>query len=416
MAANATNENLTRSEAAGLLRFEAAVAQRKMLRHAPSKRTWRLRAAAVLAAAAIGVIALFARTRSAGQAFEVANGTVSSSGYIRPTAPQGAQVLFTDGTQVMLEASARTRVAEVYPHGARILLEEGKAHMQVVPRSEAKWLVEAGPYTIQVKGTVLDVAWLGQEESLDLWLREGSVIVTGPLMTHGFVMRAGQRLVARVRENLLLLDGQPSEDFRVRADAPADAPPAEQPEPAHAPPVAKAVRAAEGRAVSSGAAEEGRAPSWSKRLASGDFEGILADAERRGLDGVLSKGVRADLAVLADAARYARRFDVARRTLLAERERFAGSVQANEAAFFLGGLAESDAAAVPSALEWYERYLAESPQGTYASQALGRKMMIVHRLRGREVAKPLALGYLNQYPKGPYARYAKNLLETHAVK
>jgi hypothetical protein len=187
------------------------------------------------------------------------------------------------------------------------------------------------------------------------------------------------------------------------------------PEPPHAA-VAKSVRPTEARASSTGGGDESRGPSWSKRLASGDFEGILADAERRGLDGVLFKASRADLGVLADAARYARRFDVARRALLAERERFAGSVQASEAAFFLGGLAESDAAAIPSALEWYERYLAESPQGAYASQALGRKLMIVHRSRGREAAKPLALGYLNQYPKGPYARYAKNLLETNAVK
>jgi hypothetical protein len=302
----------------------------------------------------------------------------------------------------------------VYPHGARILLEEGKASLNVKPLRGAKWLVEAGPYTIQVTGTVFDVAWTGPEESLDLWLREGSVVVTGPLTTQGFVVRAGQRLVARVRENLLLLDGQPSEDFRSRSvDTAADAPAPELPQPAH-PAVLKPVRSAEPRGSSTG--DDARPPSWSKRLAAGDFEGVLADADRRGLDAVLSKAPRAELGALADAARYARRFDVARRALLSERERFSGSVQASEAAFFLGGLAESDAAPVPSALEWYERYLAESPQGTYASQALGRKLMIVYKVRGRETAKPLALEYLNQYPKGPYARYARNLLETNALK
>jgi hypothetical protein len=288
--------------------------------------------------------------------------------------------------------------------------------LNVVPRREARWLVEAGPYTIQVTGTVFDVAWLGAEESLDLWLREGSVVVTGPLTTQGFVVRAGQHMVARVRENLLLLDGQPSDDFRARLmDGSSDAPPPEVSSPPKSS-AARAARSADSRAASAAAAEEARLPSWSKRLSNGDFEGILADADRRGLDAVLSKAPRSDLAVLADAARYARRFDVARRALLAERERFAGSVQANEAAFFLGGLAESDGASAPTALEWYERYLTESPQGTYASQALGRRLMIVHRLRGREAAKALALAYLNQYPKGPYARYAKNLLETNAVK
>jgi hypothetical protein len=416
MAQEASSGDLSPSEQDGLARLEAAVAERRMFRPRSSNRTWGFRIAALAAAAAVAAVALFASHRRAVQAFEVANGSVMNGGYIRPTAPEGARVLFGDGTEVVLESGARTKVAEVYPHGARILLEEGKARLHVVPLPGAKWLVDAGPYTIQVTGTVFDVAWAVPEESLDLWLREGSVVLTGPLMTQGFVVRAGQHLVARVRENLLLIDGQPSEDFRVRSlDVTSEPPLAEASGPARAG-AAKGARPADGRGASAGAADDGRSLSWSKRLAAGDFEGILADANRRGLDGLLSKAPRSELGVLADAARYARRFDVARRALLSERERFAGSVQASEAAFFLGGLAETEAAPVPSALEWYERYLAESPQGTYASQALGRKLMIVHRLRGREAAKPLALGYLNQYPKGPYARYAKNLLETNAVK
>jgi hypothetical protein len=356
------------------------------------------------------------RYRGSVDAFEVAYGSVSSGGYISPTAPEGARVRFADGSEVVLESGARTKVAEVFPNGARVLLEEGKARMHVVPRREARWLVDAGPYTIQVTGTVFDVSWAGPEETLDLWLREGSVVVTGPLTTQGFVVRAGQHLIARVRENLLLLDGQPSEDFRARvSDVAGEAPLPEAPAPAR-PNAAKVARPAEGRAANAGGGDEARPLSWTKRLAAGDFEGIVADADRRGLDGLLSKAPRAELAALADAARYARRFDVARRALLAERERFPGSLQASEAAFFLGGLAESDAAQVSSALEWYERYLSESPQGTYASQALGRKLIIVHRLRGREAAKPLALGYLNQYPNGPYARHARNLLDSNAVK
>jgi len=422
IAQEASIDDLSSSEEDGLLRFEAAVAEQRVRRRGPSKKTWGLRAAAFAAAAAMAAasVVFFTSHRSSVQAFEVANGSVSSGGYIRPTAPEGARVRFAGGTEVLLESGARTRVAEVYAHGARILLEEGKARLHVKPLVGAKWLVDAGPYTILVTGTVFDVAWTGAEESLDLWLREGSVVLTGPLTTQGFVVRAGQHLVARVRENLLLLDGQPSEDFRLRSsDIVGDAPTPEliAPAPAGA---AKVARPTEGRTASAvasaGAGDDTRAHSWAKRLATGDFDGILADADRRGLEGLLSKAPRAELGMLADAARYARRFDVARRALLAERERFAGSAQASEAAFFLGGLAESDASPVPSALEWYERYLAESPQGTYASQALGRKLMIVHRLRGREAAKPLALAYLNQYPKGPYARYAKNLLETNAIK
>ena len=421
LARDASNDTLSPSEQRGLLRLEAALARERGRERRPAEVRWRGRAVvAALAMAAALVLALFAKHRSSAPTFEVANGSVSSAGYIQPTAPEGARIRFADGTEVVLESGARTKVAEVYAEGARVLLEQGKARMHVVPRREAKWSIEAGPYTIQVTGTVFDVAWLGHEESLDLWLREGSVVVTGPLTSRGFVVRAGQHLIARVREGLLLLDGQPLEDFRLgRAEPSGETPSAELPVAATASGPkngrSESVRP-NGRAQNLSLGDEARAASWSKRLAQGDFDGILTDADRKGLQAVLSKAPRAELVALADAARYVRRFDVARRALLAQRERFPGSVESHEAAFFLGGLAETDTAATGSALDWYERYLAESPHGSYASQALGRKMMIVHRLRGRDAAKVLALEYLKQFPQGPYARHAKNLLETNATK
>jgi FecR protein len=421
LAQDAATGELSPVEQAGLFRLESELARAAAGTGAPRSTKKRWLGAGLAAAAAICVLVV---GRAPKQPFEVANGSVSHGGYIRPSAAEGAQVRFADGTEVVLEPGARTKVAEVYAHGARVVIEEGKARLRVKPLREAKWLVEAGPYSIQVTGTIFDVAWAAPEESLDLWLREGSVIVTGPLTTGGFVVRAGQHLVARVRESQLLLDGRPSEDFRFgSSDSAVEGPPPETPGvPApgaprrHPPTDAPRGVGPAATAATLGAADDVRSPAWSKRLAAGDFEGILADATRRGMENVLSRGSRADLAALADAARYVRRFDVARRALLAERERFAGSVRGQDAAFFLGGLAESDAAPVPSALEWYERYLAENPRGTYASQALGRKLMILHRLRGREAVKPLALDYLNQFPKGPYARHARNLLETNAVK
>jgi TolA-binding protein len=116
-----------------------------------------------------------------------------------------------------------------------------------------------------------------------------------------------------------------------------------------------------------------------------------------------------DLAALADAARYARRPDLARRALIAQRERYPGSMQARDASFFLGGLAEgqkNDAAS----LEWYDVYLGENTNGAYASQALGRKMMLVQRLTGPESARPIATEYLARFPDGPYAGSAARVL------
>jgi hypothetical protein len=152
--------------------------------------------------------------------------------------------------------------------------------------------------------------------------------------------------------------------------------------------------------------------SWSRRVAVGDFRSVLADAERRGLEATLGTAPVEDLAALADAARYVRHGHVARRALLAERNRFPKSREAREAAFFLGGLSEDDPGAEASteALTWYDRYLDESPNGAYAAHALGREMTLVHKLRGPAAARTFADRYLERFPEGPYAASARALI------
>jgi TolA-binding protein len=161
-----------------------------------------------------------------------------------------------------------------------------------------------------------------------------------------------------------------------------------------------------------GAPGRGRAEaqSWGARVANGDFDGVIADADRRGIDKALAESAVIDLAALADAARYARRQDLALRALMAQRTRYPGSLQARDAAFFLGGLAEGQKSDGAS-LEWYDVYLRESANGVYASQALGRKMMLVQRLRGSDSARPIAAEYVARFPDGPYAASANKLLQ-----
>jgi hypothetical protein len=148
---------------------------------------------------------------------------------------------------------------------------------------------------------------------------------------------------------------------------------------------------------------------WSSKLAHGEFQSILDDAQRRGLDATLAEAPLVDLAALADAARYTRRHDVAVPALTAERKRFAGSAQAYDASFFLAGLAEGSGQDA-SALDGYETYLRESASGSYASQALGRKLLLVNKLRGVGEARPVATAYLARFKDGPYADYARKVL------
>jgi TolA-binding protein len=119
-----------------------------------------------------------------------------------------------------------------------------------------------------------------------------------------------------------------------------------------------------------------------------------------------------DLAALADAARYLRRTDVAERALTAQRQRFKGSVQAKEAAFLLGRLAE-DASKLSEAVSWYDTYLSEAPNGSYASEGLGRKMVAIQKMGGTEMARQVARQYLDRFPRGAYAGAASQLVDSH---
>src|SRR5262249_30536975 len=150
-------------------------------------------------------------------------------------------------------------------------------------------------------------------------------------------------------------------------------------------------------------------PSWSKRISMGDFDGVLADADRRGIEGALHQSSLDDLAALADAARYGRRGDLARRALLEIRSRFPSSADARSAAFLLGRMAD-DSGSPSAALQWYDVYLREGPSGSLAAEALGRKMLAVRRTGGRDAARPIAEEYLRRYPGGAHAKVAQELV------
>jgi hypothetical protein len=143
-------------------------------------------------------------------------------------------------------------------------------------------------------------------------------------------------------------------------------------------------------------------------LAHGDSEAIVEQAQHRGLESCLADASLSDLAALADAARYGRHDDIARRTLLAERHRFPLSDPSRDAAFLLGRLEETGSGPA-AAVSWYDRYLVESPNGTYASEAFGRKMILTLELHGDDSARAVAAEYLNRFPAGTYAARARAL-------
>ena len=383
-ARDAFSEGLTARQQAGLVRFEQAVA-RRTLRSTSRVGAWAFGFGVVAVGAAAAVL-MFQRG-DAMLTFAVVNGTVSDGGYVRAKAEGGTELRFSDGSSLALDPGTSTRVTDIDTHGSRVLLESGGAHVRVTHRPAAKWTIDAGPYSVQVVGTEFDVRWSGSEEVLDVQMHHGAIIVRGPLASGGLTMEAGQHLVANVKDGEIFLDATPGSEAANMPHARAELPEPTfvEPESPAAPtsPTSPTVHATRARpTVVRAVAAPGVDASWSKLIAQGDF-------------------------------RYVRRSDVARRTLLAERNRFPRTVTAREAAFFLGGLAEdeSGAASAKTAVEWYERYMADSPTGTYAAQALGRQMILVHKSRGAAAARPIATEYLKHFPSGPYAAPARKLLQ-----
>jgi hypothetical protein len=324
-------------------------------------------------------------------ALSVEGGALDGSGAIRAREDAEPPALhFGDGTVIKLDRGTRGRVSAVDARGARVAIDHGRARVDVVPKPQARWQIDAGPFVISVHGTVFSAEWDERNERLEVDLEHGSVSVTGPVTNGPIAMRAGQSLIVKVRRSEVVLRDT---DEDQETEAPALAPP-----PARARPVAASRPARAARPTRS----------WALALSGGDFDSILEEAERD-IGHTLATRSPEDLAALSDAARYRHHDDVARRALLAQRRRFPGTPRAADAAFQLGRLDEKNGRGTAPALAWYERYLDESPKGTYAAEALGRKMIAVEELHGAGAARAVAEQYIRRFPRGAYAGAARAL-------
>jgi hypothetical protein len=390
------------SDEAGFARLEA--------RMAAPRRTWTkwwLGGGVLVTMAAALSVALLVLPRPRVLTFEVASGVVGASGHI--VATDGTRIRFSDGSAASLASGTEASVENLTEHGADVVLARGSMHVHISKKPQASWKVAAGPYTVRVTGTSFNVSWSKQTQSFDLRMETGSVIVTGPLAQSGIPLRAGQHMFGGVTEGRLTVEGGDTASVSSPSPAPAQEPSSEL-EMHQSPTSLPSLPLPSGAAGHSSRETAG----WPRQVAEGHFNAVLEQAEQRGLDRTLGSGSLEELAALADAARYAGRSGIAKRVLLAERQRFASSSAARDAAFFLGRIAEDNGS---GGIDWYERYLSESPRGAYASQAFGRKMMLLYKQHGAVAAKPVADEYLSRYPNGPYAAAARKLAqESTAVR
>jgi hypothetical protein len=166
-------------------------------------------------------------------------------------------------------------------------------------------------------------------------------------------------------------------------------------------------------AAAAPAASAGKSKSWAQLVTAGEFATVIELAEHRGVQSCLDGCSQDDLRALADAGRLAGKGSLAESVFRAQRARFAGSPDAVAAAFLLGRMAEDRHDG--RAIDWYDAYLREAPAGRFASDALGRKMMLMVSV-SRPTAAALAQQYLDRFPSGSYATHARGLLQASGSK
>jgi hypothetical protein len=350
-------------------------------------RSWRAWWVGAAAAAAVALLVLWPQARLAAN---VEGAAVTEGAYVAP-AGTVARIRFEEGSEIAVAAGARGRLAEIDRRGARFVLEEGRAELRIVTRPDARWSVHAGPYVVRVTGTAFTVGWDPGEQTLEIAMDHGAVVVVGPLAAEGVRLGAGQRLVAQPTRGRLHIDER-SATSGLAPSAAREAAQAASSSPRAAAPVASV-----------------DPRPWSERVAGGEFAAVVAEAEARGLEGVLASAALADLVALADAARYAGRVAVARRALEAQRTRFAGTTAGRTAAFLLGRIADDVDGAPRTAAALYDQYLAEGG-GAFAAEALGRKMLAQQKLGDLAGARATAVAYLERHPRGPHAAAAGALV------
>jgi TolA-binding protein len=331
-------------------------------------------------------------------AYRIEGGSLIEGGYLRESGGGGVKLLFAEGTEFILMPGTRSRLRAVDAAGARIAIEHGTASFQVTPAKDHRWQVDVGPFLVTVKGTVFSVSWDAATERFALDLRHGRVLVSGPVTGGEVALQAGQRLTVDLPNGETVI---------------AEQKPALPREPAAAsPPAALPPRAPVAGVPASGrqARPDGERR-WTAALASGQLDRILDEAARGGLKVTLERASSDDLLALADAARYRRRMDLARDALLAERRRFPESPRSLDAAFLLGRVEEASESGWAQAVAWYDEYLKQAPAGTYASEALGRKMTLTSKMEGADRARPVAEEYLRRFPGGTYAGPAKTFVQ-----
>jgi TolA-binding protein len=375
------------------------------VRRASSRRRWLLVAAAVLGSCLLAVVAMLASRPGL---------SVTIDG--RPTTeathfggPEAKILGFAGGSTVAVAPDSRVDVLAAGSENVAVVLKHGTADFDVVRHANATWSITAGPFVVRVVGTAFRVEWSPNSHRFSVSVTRGKVIVTGPLLDGEQAVSAGVTCSVDLGTGQLRLGAQLAPESVAAQPVPAGsgsaAPPPVDPAPAGLP-ATPAKTGAASPARPSGEKVQGKGPQgWRELEREGQFDRAVEAAVRGGLDEIYDLASTEDLMSLARAARLVGRGDISTGALLSCRKRFPGTRDASMAAYLLGRNASP-----PDAVRWFSAYLAEEPSGAWAREAMGRLVEAHFAAGNKASARDAAQKYLNRYPSGPHADFAKMVL------
>jgi hypothetical protein len=334
-------------------------------------------------------------------------------------------VRFEDGTRVELRPGSTGRVYAGDREDVRVVLSNGRIEAKIEKKTQSRWTVEAGPYNVVALGTVFEVTWKTEPLQLEVFVQSGRVEVKGP-----GIQAVGVRLQERDRLRLTKTGAHFSLSVENVPDQPPEPPPPEEVsardeaieavkvQSVTRPPIKKKPKKKEAAVSEAKVAslDRHRPETWQDLCDLGRYSDALAAAEKQGFARLLKTLDDAQLWRLADAARYTGRGKLAREALLSVRRRFRSSWRARVAAFLLGRIAIEMLNDPREASGWFNIYLREDPDGPLAEEALGRRIGTCRQAGMRAESCRVAAKYLDRFPEGSFAEYARSVLRYQGPK
>lgn len=349
-------------------------------------------------------------------------------------------VTFSDGTSIDLHAKSIARIESIKTNGARIRLKSGGAKFRVVPHKNADWKIVAGPFNITVTGTVFDVSWIPTSQLFNINLHQGSVVVSGPVLTTDQLIQKGQALqvsisrrLARLSEKNSTVSSQeqlqvikpalPQVHHRAIQDLTNPLPREQRSTPKtdkkhhrDRPRIPSQVINKRSLHVKNDREKTSHErPYWKVYADQGKYKKALDSLSKGQFEALCNNLEAEDLLRLAEVARFAGNVDYGKKALLSLRSRFPRRREAYTAAYTLGRTLFDQQSNYLQAAHWFEVYIKEHPSGPLANESLGRLMEAQQKAGLISKARRTAQRYLEKYPRGAHSDIAKELTSQNST-